>query len=92
MRSGTATRTPGYKAVLVADEPYRALKQLQSHQSCGHLPVRFDLKDISTAVVEVALETPGLADRALQRALQNVAMKLNAAANESPCVASTTKE
>ena len=87
----SATRTPGYKAVLVADKPYSELKELQSHKSCGHLPVRFDLKDISTALVEVALETPGLKDRALQRALQNVAHKVVAAAG-TPTTALTTKE
>lgn len=86
------SRTPGYKAILVAEGPYQALKALQSYRSCGHLPVRFDLKDISSALVEVAFEIPGIQERVLQRALANVAMRLGLGAAGAPTVPPTHKE
>lgn len=83
--------TPGFKAVLVAEAPYRVLKQLQSHESCGHLPFRFDLKDITNAAMELVLEQPDIEERILKRAYENVVSALTAIDTSRP-VATPTKE
>lgn len=83
-----SSNTPGFKAVLIRDEPYLELKSLQSHQSCGHLPFRFDLKDITNAAMELALEMPGMKQRILDRAYQNVLKALPS----NPAVVTTNQE
>lgn len=81
-----ARRTPGFKAVLIADQAYQGLKAYQSWRSCSHLPVRFDLKDIATAFVEEALAIPGFRERVLHRAFSNVSRAV-AASHNPPLVA-----
>ena len=83
-------RTPGFKSILIADAAYHGLKAYQSWESCSHLPVRFDLKDIATAFVEEALAIPGFKDRVLQRAFNNVS-RVVAAATQSPVPVASPK-
>jgi hypothetical protein len=71
-------RTPGHKAILVADSAYAQLKALQSWRSSQlhGVPIRFDLKDIATAFVQEAMTDPDFPERVLQRALRNVTLQL----------------
>lgn len=87
----TRGQTPGYKAVLVTDDAFRYLKSLQSWRTSEHLrvPVRFDLKDIVTALVEEASEIPEFQERVLRRALMNVSAMLVANDAVAPPVVST---
>ena len=84
-----ARRTPGFKAVLIADAAYQGLKEYQSWRACSHLPVRFDLKDIATAFVEEALAIPGFQERVLQRAFSNVSRAVAASTRSPASVAPT---
>lgn len=67
--------TPGFQAVLVSDEAFDLLKQLQRRryepgtdgEDAGN-GVRFDLKDIASAVVIEAMAVPDLPARAQARA------------------------
>lgn len=61
--------TPGFRPLLLPNVAFARLKALQSWRSSGHLPVRFDLKDLATAWFQQAIATPGFIDCALQRAL-----------------------
>ena len=89
----THARTPGFKAVLIADAAYHGLKEYQSWRACGHLPVRFDLKDIATAFVEEALAIPGFQERVLRRALFNVSTVVVASSSAAlPSAPSHSKE
>lgn len=67
--------TPGFRPILVSEEAFDQLKKLQRH-AYGHLPdpngVRFDLKDVASAVVIEALQTAALPERAMARAARAV--------------------
>ncbi len=66
--------TPGFRPILISEAAFDRLKKLQK-RTYGHEydpnGVRFDLKDIASAVVLEALEIDGLPGRALSRAAQS---------------------
>ena len=67
----------GFKPVLVSDEAFQSLKTLQSWKSCQTLNIRFDLKDLATAFVQVGISTPGFTESVFARALENARQQLN---------------
>lgn len=69
MRKNKSGPTPGHKAVLVSDDAFLLLKQLQRREDGDALPLTFDLKEIATALVLEAEALPNLRDRVRQRAL-----------------------
>lgn len=72
--------TPGFRSILVSEEAFDQLKKLQK-LTYGHLNdpngVRFDLKDVVSAVVLEALAIDGLPARALDRTARAVFSQLN---------------
>ncbi len=67
--------TPGFRSILVSEEAFDQLKKLQRH-TYGHQNdangVRFDLKDVASAVVLEALLITDLPERAMDRAARSV--------------------
>ncbi|TCJ20179.1 hypothetical protein EZJ19_00985 [Parasulfuritortus cantonensis] len=72
--------TPGFRSILVSEAAFDKLKKLQrltyGHQSDPN-GVRFDLKDVVSAVVLEALEIEDLPQRALDRTARTVFSSLN---------------
>lgn len=66
--------TPGFRPILISEAAFDRLKKLQK-RTYGHQHdpngVRFDLKDIASAVVLEAFEIDDLPSRALGRAAQS---------------------
>lgn len=67
--------TPGFRPILVSEEAFDRLKKLQ-RLAYGHdndpNGVRFDLKDVASAVVLEALQIDGFPERAMDRAARTV--------------------
>lgn len=67
--------TPGFRSILVSEEAFDLLKKLQ-RQTYGHdndpNGVRFDLKDVASAVVMEAMLIEELPGRSLTRAARAV--------------------
>jgi hypothetical protein len=72
MDTDTKKHTAGFRSVLVTEECFERLKQLQKSKSCGDRPVWIDLKDLASTVIEEALAIPGFTDRVLVQALVKV--------------------
>ncbi len=85
---------PGYKSVLVKEDLFSILKELQSKKSYRHidlemkssteveLPFRLDLKDIVTAFLEVGIEQENFGDEVLKRAARNLTQYMNERMNQ----------
>ncbi|MDD5366689.1 MAG: hypothetical protein PHR30_15235 [Gallionellaceae bacterium] len=72
--------TPGFRSILVSEAAFDRLKKLQ-RLTYGHNGdpngVRFDLKDVVSAVVLEALELEGFPNRALARTARDVFSSLD---------------
>jgi hypothetical protein len=68
-----------FKPVLVSEHAFASLNHLQSWKSCQAMNIRFDLKDLATAFVQVGIDTPGFKELVLSRALENTRQQLNKA-------------
>lgn len=77
MNTHARSTTPGYKAILVSDEAFAAIKAIQLSSDDQKLPVRFDLKDIATAFVLEALNVPNIREKSRMRAFAVITQTLN---------------
>ena len=72
-----------HKAIVIHESAFRALKAMQMPLPDEPLQVRFDLKDIATAVFLEALNLPEIRERARMRALAVINQKLKLLNEES---------
>lgn len=72
--------TPGFRPILISEEAFDRLKKLQRHTYGHHDPngVRFDLKDVVSALVLEALEIEDMPSRALGRAARSFVESIQA--------------
>ena len=79
--------TPGFRSILISEEAFDLLKKLQ-RQTYGHESdpngVRFDLKDVASAVVMEAMLIDGLPGRSLTRAARAVFESIYPLSKEIP--------
>ena len=72
-------RNPGFQDLLVSQEAFELVKQLQK-RSFGHAEdaraMMVDLKYVATELVLMAFNTPGLPEQALANASRNVASRV----------------
>lgn len=75
----TKRRNPGFQDLLVSQEAFELVKQLQ-RRSFGHAgddrAMMVDLKYVATELVLLAFATPGLPEKALATASRKVASRV----------------
>lgn len=66
-----------FRRVFLSEGAFASLIGIQSRKTCQALNIRFDLRDLATAFVQVGIETPGFRELVLSRALDNARQQLN---------------
>jgi hypothetical protein len=68
MASGLKEPIPGFKSILISEATFEALRTIQLANHRSHDGVRFDLKDIATAALNVVLAQEDAADLVMRQA------------------------
>jgi|JI10StandDraft_1071094.scaffolds.fasta_scaffold859310_2 hypothetical protein len=68
----TSAVTPGHRSVLIADNAFDTLRDIQVQTT----DPRLDLKDLATAAVELAAEQPGFQESVVARARELLKSRL----------------